>query len=421
MLSPVHGAAQVTPDPIDVGSASDGRLEAGFGPTPSLNAQPKRGPIHLLSRWIGRRVAVGVVGFMIGFGLAAGAPLDAQTVKPEAKVTSQVEVAKRVEVRVAKEDAKLTARLLDRRPLVYAGGADASLDRPAHVRAASGAAWIGGKLAVVQDDANFIAVVDPATGRSEAIALPPGSDGKRVFEDARANKKLKMDLEACVTIRNHAGALFLGIGSGSAPARESIVVMNEKLEPRVVPAKRLYAALRELVDFAGSELNVEGIVDMGDGTLRLFQRGNGKAADGRQPVNATVDIDQKELLAFLEAPDTARVPALRNPVQYDLGKIDGIRVTFNDAVKIDGGISFLASAEDSPDAIRDGRVSGSIIGIIDDHGNVRYGHLTDEKGAPLTKKPEGLALDPGDRTRILLFTDADEGDAPAEVLSARLE
>ena len=64
--------------------------------------------------------------------------------------------------------------------MLYRDGPDRSLDRPAHVRAGSGLSWIGDRLVLVQDDANFVAVVDPATGFAESITLPAGEDRKSV-------------------------------------------------------------------------------------------------------------------------------------------------------------------------------------------------------------------------------------------------
>src|SRR5215207_7995120 len=93
---------------------------------------------------------------------------------------------------VAREDPALGARVVRRTPLRYRDGDDASLDRPAHVRAGSGLAWVdtsrGPRLAVVQDDAHFVALVDPRDGLAEAIALPPGPGGLRQFDDGRGNK-----------------------------------------------------------------------------------------------------------------------------------------------------------------------------------------------------------------------------------------
>src|SRR5262245_10943657 len=72
----------------------------------------------------------------------------------------------------ARVEPALEARVVRRRPLVYTRGSDASLDRPTHVRAGSAMVRLGpGMLAVVQDDASFIAIVDLQRGTVDDIAL----------------------------------------------------------------------------------------------------------------------------------------------------------------------------------------------------------------------------------------------------------
>ena len=140
---------------------------------------------------------------------------------------------------------------------------------------------MAGGLIVIQDDSNFLALIDPASpGAAHAIALPAGPDGGRQFGDSRGNKHLKLDLEACVSIEAP-HPLIIGLGSGSTPARESIVLVRDwdgrTPDVRVVGASSLYAELRAATAFSGSEMNIEGAVLAG-GTLRLFGRGNGAAA-----------------------------------------------------------------------------------------------------------------------------------------------
>jgi hypothetical protein len=81
-------------------------------------------------------------------------------------------------------DPSLSARVTKVVPLLYKEGADAAIDRPAHVRAGSSIQLLPKKnaLAVVQDDANFVALVDLDTLNVSSIALPAGQDGKRVFQ-----------------------------------------------------------------------------------------------------------------------------------------------------------------------------------------------------------------------------------------------
>ncbi|HEX8244150.1 MAG TPA: hypothetical protein VF541_11655, partial [Longimicrobium sp.] len=191
-------------------------------------------------------------------------------------------------------------------PLLYADGADPALDRPAHVRAASGAVLAGGRLAVVQDDANFIALVDPGTGRAAAVTLPAGEGGARQFDDLRGNKRFKLDLESCELLGDGDGReMLVAFGSGSTPLRERIVVARglDGAEPQIeiVDASALYALLRAETDFAGSELNVEGAAKVG-GVLRLFNRGNGAPHGDLRPVNAKCDLALDALHAFLRDP-----------------------------------------------------------------------------------------------------------------------
>src|SRR5687768_4452657 len=87
-------------------------------------------------------------------------------------MSGSVGVARRVRARY---DPTLSARAVRRVAMHYAGGADQTIDRPAHVRAASGIAWVGATVAVIQDDANFVALVDPATGLADSVALPLGA------------------------------------------------------------------------------------------------------------------------------------------------------------------------------------------------------------------------------------------------------
>ena len=143
---------------------------------------------------------------------------------------------------------------------------DPALDRPAHVRDGSGVALLGRRLAVVQDDANFLALVEPRSGVVDAVPLPAGPGGLRQFDDGRANKADKLDLEACVAVPDdeRGGLRLLAFGSGSTARRERVAEARgldgaaPALTLHELPA--FYAALRAVPAFAGSELNVEGVL-----------------------------------------------------------------------------------------------------------------------------------------------------------------
>jgi hypothetical protein len=310
-------------------------------------------------------------------------------------------------------DRTLNAQIIGRRPLSYSLGADAQLDRPAHVRAASGVNWLGGKLAIVQDDASFLALVDPHGSSVQAVALPSGKLGLRQFDKSRGNKLDKPDFEACFVVEETLYAL----GSGSHAQRERIAsIASADWAVREHSTPELFAALRDCVHFAGSELNVEGALVLG-AQLRLFQRGNGAARAGREPINATCDLSLAQLLDYLAG--ARQVPVPERVVRYEIGRIADVALTFTDAALHPAGVVFLACAEASEDAIQDGEIMGSAVGMFDDTG-LRWGFLLDETGNPSRDKAEGIVIDPSAAERAYVVVDPDDHRRPAELLTVAL-
>ncbi|UJR80852.1 DUF6929 family protein [Sandaracinus amylolyticus] len=327
------------------------------------------------------------------------------------------------ERRVARLDPSMRAVVRTQRELFYDAGADPSLDRPAHVRSGSGLAWLGSRLVIAQDDASFLALLDASLAHVSSITLDHVVDGARQFDNVRGNKKQKIDLEACSVLACDGRELLVAWGSGSLAPRERLVVLERDADrARVVEARPLYEHLREHVEFAGSEMNIEGATMIGGDRVRLFQRGNGAPHGDLVPLDATGDLDLRALLAWIDDP-TRAVPALRDVVQWDLGRMDGVRLTFTDACPApNGSIAYLAAAEASPDAIEDGVVVGVAIGVIDAHGVARYAPITTPDGVPFVGKCEGLAWAPGAAgRRALVVVDRDDPNAPSELLELDLE
>ena len=342
---------------------------------------------------------------------------------------------------VARHDASLSARVVRSTPLKYAGGADPLLDRSAHVRAGSGLVWAGPRLMIVQDDANFVALVDPASGTVTARTLPAGDGGRRQFDDASGNKAHKLDLEAVVSIPpGDGGPLAVAFGSGSTSRRERVVTLRGVEEAdghelvAVHAAAAFYEQLRASIPFAGSELNIEGAVYLpraSGGRLRLFNRGNGARRAGVEPTNATCDVEWRVLAAYLACPDVSAPPHPTDVVQYDLGVIGGLALTFTDAsvVLVDAASDsrwtlYTAAAEASPDATRDGPVAGVAVGVIAEGGGrivARWALLRDQGGDPFMGKVEGIALRPDDPGRGYLVVDRDAHDVASELCEVVLE
>ncbi|HEY4223521.1 MAG TPA: hypothetical protein VGO62_19320 [Myxococcota bacterium] len=323
----------------------------------------------------------------------------------------------------------MRARITHRTSLFYDEGADPSLDRPAHVRAGSGLAFVntpsGPRLLVIQDDASFLALVDvrahPARVTS-SIALPAGPNGKRTFDEASGTKKHKLDLESVTVLPGSDGPLVIALGSGSTDQRERIVVARVDQAPpavELVHAHALYASLRahpilrEAVP-GGAELNLEGVAHVGPRVM-LFQRGNGVGA-----VNAVFALDTRAFLAFLHG---GQAPAILDAREFHLGTVpspfgtDNVALTFTDAFAHDGRVLVVAAAEASPNAVDDGEIVGCAFGVL----GADLAPILDESGAIYVGKPEGLAVDEHDPTRGYLVVDKDDPSVAAELLTIRID
>lgn len=255
------------------------------------------------------------------------------------------------------------------------------------VRAGSALVRVGAQLLGIQDDAFAAAWIDPATRQTRVLTLRGRGEALPKAE--------KPDFEAAFA---HDGRVWV-LGSGSRPNRCSIARID--LGTREAPlfnAAPLYGALERAL---GAVPNIEGAVPLAD-RLRLFHRGPGRGRDA----SFTIDVPLEALLG-----GAPRVLAIE---RYDLGTLGPIGLAFTDAVAIDGGrVLFLAVAEDTPDGIADGPISGATIGILEG-GTARLGPLLEADGGPCRRKVEGVALEADGRSGWLL-TDPDDAARPAEL------
>lgn len=278
------------------------------------------------------------------------------------------------------------------------------------VRAASGIAPLEDGWLVAQDDAVDAAWWRPRVDAVERVRVLPPRDDHVVFSDAAGTKHLKPDLEAAcpVVVGGRPGVLLLG--SGSLPARTSAVLVRASvagLEVTSTDLTGLYERVRVAVGLRPADLNLEGACVVGD-RLRWFQRGHGRTG----VPSASVDVDLAGLLAaLLDGGDPAAIP-LTGTRAYDLGGLGGLPLAITDAVALpDGRVLASATAEDTPDAVADGPVAGSVLALLgeDRHPPV-VGRLPDELRG---HKVEGLALVGQDATAVRVVAVVDQDD-PAQ-------
>jgi hypothetical protein len=100
-----------------------------------------------------------------------------------------------------------------------------------------------------------------------------------------------------------------------------------------VNAHALYSSLRNLPEFSGSDLNIEGATRVGD-VLRLFHRNNGAPRGDLQPVNASCDLNWDHFMDYLSGSSTV-APIPFNICQYELGQLGGVSLGFTDATCAD--------------------------------------------------------------------------------------
>lgn len=305
----------------------------------------------------------------------------------------------------------LTATLGRPRLLRYDHGAHPLEDLPGHVRAASSIRRQGGRLVILQDDVSALAVLDPSTGSTQPILLPAGPDGARVFDDARGNKKFKMDLEACVVLPD---GRLVAFGSGSSPQREKIVTIaaGKGAMAQQLSGSDFYASLRIHTAAHGTRLNIEGAVVHGD-WLRLLQRGIGRR--GFESWNAILDISLNKFVGWLDGRNP--LPPVRRILEVCLGAVAGVSLGFTDAaVADDGRIAFVACAEDTDDVLTDGPVLGCRFGWLDPDGQAAVmTTIVDSDGQPTRLKLEGIETRIGGGSVFDVVADMDRGDEPAQL------
>ena len=280
---------------------------------------------------------------------------------------------------------------------------------------ASGVEIIGPTAYVVSDDAPYLYLLDAATlAPTGQVQLFETTD----FGTGRIPKNIKPDLESMAAIVGPGGATGLLLcGSGARPNREvgyfvGLPAAGSSGVPRFVQRldlAPLYARLRAQLP-AGTTLNIEAAATSAT-ELLLLQRpvGGGPAALFALPLEA--------LTHLFEPRWAAAVPV--RMLTFQLPALDGYAAGFSGATLVDNRLLVSASVEAAADAVADGAVLGSFVGVLDLAAQTAtFARLAWADGRAYLSKVEGLAvrrtLGP-QALELLLVTDDDHGGSTALV------
>ncbi len=284
---------------------------------------------------------------------------------------------------------------------------------PTFLSAASGLVRTGDFLYVVADDERHLAVFPAANnGPGRVIPLFEGELPASRIE----RKALKPDLETLTLLppsEDFPAGAILALGSGSTRIRRKAALIGVHAQSAVqgLPEILDLSPVFDPLDAVFRKLNIEGAAVVGD-EMRLFQRGNGRDSE-----NAIIRFALAAFIDTLRGDGQSAIQPLAIQ-KIDLGRIDGIPLSFTDAATLPNeSMVFSAVAEDTDDTYNDGPCAGAGIGLLD-----RDGQLLRLLRFDAPYKVEGVdARVDGEAIRLLLVTDADDPAIPAVLFSATME
>ena len=208
---------------------------------------------------------------------------------------------------------------------------------------ASGIEYYKDNIYVVGDDAKDVLVMNKKWKKSTLINLFP-SDTERV------PKKIKLDLEATTLVNIDKKAHLLIMGSGSAEPRNKGFLLN--LKNNSTTKLDLTVFYRRLQEAGLKDLNIEGAATLMDYII-LGNRGSKKNPENLLIITSTDFFNNQE-----KAP--IQLLKLEFPVKEQYAGVSGLAYSDDHETLL-----LTISTEDTPNAIDDGPIGKSYLGIID--------------------------------------------------------
>jgi hypothetical protein len=285
------------------------------------------------------------------------------------------------------------------------------------VTAASGIAPLGDGWLIAQDDATFAAWHRPGSVTPVRVLAPV--EGHDRFSQARGTKHLKPDLEVACPAEVDGEPAVLLLGSGSSPRRMRGVLVRLDGDCPVAHSldlDPLYARAARRLGLPTDQLNLEGASRHGS-VLRWFNRGNLAAG----VPSGSVEVPLEPLVAAVLGRGSADDVPVERPQTYELGEVEGVGLAVTDAIALPDGRGLLsAAAEDTPNAVDDGRVVATAMVLVDGAKVLAVAPIPEVGGR--VHKVEGLALRVvrGGEAHLLAVVDDDDPTSPSAELALRV-
>ncbi|MFD2514667.1 DUF6929 family protein [Pontibacter locisalis] len=286
---------------------------------------------------------------------------------------------------------------------------------------ASGLELIDGRFFIVGDDSPYLYELDEQFQIVQKHPLFDTSD----FNNGRIPKALKPDLESIAHLTYGRDDMLLLLGSGASEARNKgyLVNLSEKNKVQEIDFSRFYVFLKRILKIETEGLlNIEGLA-MDDNYTYLLQR---PLATG---INVIFRFDTGEFKDFILRQGDIPAAAVYH---FKLAGIGEREAGFSGAYVLGNKLFLTASVEDTSNAIDDGEVLGSFLGVVDlralayatDPANplaVPSVQLKNDDGSVYKGKAESLVIKevtPDSKYKAIVVSDDDQGHS--ELLTVEL-
>ncbi|WP_125077639.1 DUF6929 family protein [Rufibacter latericius] len=286
------------------------------------------------------------------------------------------------------------------------------------IPSASGIERVGDQYYVIGDDSPYLFTLDKNFKVTKKTPLFEASS----MVEGRIPKPVKPDLEAITQLTMEGGQPYLFIiGSGATEPRNTGFLIpltrNGPDKPITINLTPLYNQLRANKAITGqAALNIEGLA-ADEEYVYFLQR----YAPGGQNVLITYTLES--MVPFLQGKGAAPKPS--GIKSWTLPDIAQIKTGFSGMTTALGGrMLFTASAEETPNAVLDGEIYGSLVGLLQAHPHNTPGPakpqvavtITEQDGTPYKSKIESICISGQDRSDLTAVCVADNDDGFSELV-----